>query len=301
MKFSTAMTLLLVMTADMYGQDVIFRRKGQTSTGKVTRIQPPFLRVEVPLAPNQPHAVVSIPLVDIDHVDFGETEAVEKYLGKITGDQLQDIEKLWMQRLSLLELPESTAGAFALKLGDLLMESELERNHRAALKLFQRIEAKDWSEKRRMRARKGRLRAMVKLGRAEEAADEAERLAVSSEDPELLIEAKYVLAQTSKRRLERLVEDNPRWIEDDEVRPERDRLFNETLDLFLFPHLFHGARTREAARGLWGAIGVYEAAGETEQALGRAEDLIAIYPETSFARDAEKLIQKQKKGSATES
>ncbi len=300
MKSHIVLALLAMATITVHGQDVIFRKNGQTFTGKATGIQTPFLRVEVPLARNQPHAVVSIPLVDIDHVDFGESSAVEKYLGKGTRAQLHDLQNLWKQRESLLKLPESTSGAIALKIGNLLMKSDLEREHEFALRLFQRIERNDWSEKRRMRAREGRLRALVKLGRAEEAVDEAAELAISSEDSELLIEAKYVLAQASKSLLEKLVEDHPRWMEDEEVRPKRKELYHKTLDLFLFPYLFHGDHADKAARGLWGAVCIYQDAGETEQALGRARDLLAIYPHTGFARDAEKLIQNQTKNSAAE-
>jgi len=294
MKFCIVLALLLMAQAQLLSQDVIFRTNGQTTTGKVIGIQASYLRVEVPLSPDQPNAIVSIPLVDIDHVDFGETAEVEKYLEKVAQPQFHDVEKLWWQRESLLELPESTAGAFALKMGNLLMESHLMQNYRLALQFFQRVERKDWSEKRRSKAREGRLRALVKLGRADEAVDEAARLAGSSEDPELVIEAKYVLAQASRNALEKLVEDNPRWIEDDEVRPERDKLYHRTLDLFLFAHLFHGDHTEQAARGLWNTVQIYQEAGENDQALGRAGDLLAVYPDTRFARDAERLIQKQK-------
>jgi hypothetical protein len=300
MKFSIVLALLLMAPVLLLSQDVIFRTNGQTSGGKVIGIQAPYLRVEVPLSPDQPNAIVSISLADIDHVDFGETAEVEKYLDKVTQPEFHNVEKLWWQRQSLLELPESTAGAFALKMGNLLMESRLKQNYRLALQFFRRVERKDWSEKRRLKAREGRLRALVKLGRADEAVAEAARLAVSSEDPELVIEAKFVLAQASKNALEMLVEDNPRWIEDDEVRPERDKLYHRTLDLFLFAHLFHGDHTEQAARGLWNAIKVYQEAGESDQAFGRAGDLLAIYPDTRFARDAEKLIQKQNRTTAAQ-
>ncbi len=300
MKYHIVLALLLMAKTTVHGQDVIFRRNGQTSTGKVTGIQAPFLRVQVPLAPDQPDAVVSIPLVDIDHVDFGETPAVERYLRKATRAQLADLQKLWKQRESLLEQPESTAGAIALKIGNLLMQSCMERDHRLALRLFQRIEKKDWSEKRQMRAREGRLRVLVKLGRAEEAVDEANELARSSEDPKLVIEAKYVLAQSSKKLLAKLVDDNPRWMEDEEVRPKRNELYHKTLDLLLFPYLFHGDHVDEAARGLWGAVCVYLEAGEADRALARARDLLAIYPRSAFARDAEKLIREQTNDTAAE-
>ena len=293
MKSRFVLAILLVATITVHGQDVIFRKNGQTSKGKVTEIQTPFLRVEITLVPNQPDAVVSIPLVDIDYVDFGETEAVEMYLEETTRANLGNLQRLWKQRESLLQLPESTAGAIAMKIGNLLMESDLEGEHEFALRLFHRIEQNDWSEKRRMQARRGKLQALVKLGRAEEVVDEAAALALSSEDPELLIEAKYVLAQASKNQLDKLVENNPRWMEDEEVRPKRHELYHETLDLFLFPHLFHGEHADVAARGLWGAVCVYQEAGEIDRAFDRASDLLAIYPRSRFARDAEKLLQKQ--------
>jgi hypothetical protein len=256
----------------------------------VTGIETLFLRLEVELAADQPKATLSLPLVDVDHVDFGETEAVEKYLGKATRAQLLQIDKLWKQRESLLGLSSSTAGALALKTADLLLESTLESDHRLALDLYTRIERDDWNADRQAKAKEGRLRAMVTMGRAAEAVAEAKRLALYSEDPELLIEAKYVLAQASMNSLRQLLEENPRWEEDDLVRPERDRLYGETLDLFLFPYLFHGSQTDEAARGLWGAVETFVLAGETDAALARARDLVALYPGTRYATEAETFI-----------
>jgi len=59
-----------------------------------------------------------------------------------------------------------------------------------------------------MTAKQGRLRAMVASGKAKDAVGEAEQLAASTEDPTVLIEAKYLLAETSAASLKKLLEDN---------------------------------------------------------------------------------------------
>lgn len=273
------------------GQDVVFLKNGETSTGRVTAIQTLFLVLEVELAADQPKATLSLPLVDVDHVDFGETEAMEEYLAEATRGRLLQIEKLWKQRETLLRLPSSTAGALALKMADLLMKSRLESDFRLALKLYSRIERDDWNGERKARAREGRLRALVALGRAAEAVAEAKRMALYSEDPQVLIEAKYVLAKASLDSLRQLLEDNPRWEEDLQVRPERERLYGETLDLFLYPYLFHGSHSKEAARGLWGAVETFRVAGDTAAALARARDLAALYPDTGYASEAAAFLK----------
>jgi hypothetical protein len=270
--------------------DVVFRADGSTVAGRVTVVQLLFLKLNVKLVEDQPKATLSIPLVDVDHIDFGERQIIEAYLERVNPDELIHLERFWRQRESLLKLPESTAGAFGLALADLLLDSKSVSHQLRAMQLFQRIEKEDWSADRRVLAREGRLRALVRLGRAEEAVEEARAIAEEAEDPRVLIEAKYVLAEAGMVRLRELEDKNPRWDEDDEVRPERNRLYNEVLDLFLFPYLFYGSYEHQAARGLWGAVEVYRFSKELDSAVERARDLVYLYPQGSDAAAAKALI-----------
>lgn len=279
--------------------DVVFRTNGTTQAGRVSGIETLFLKLNVQLAEGQPKATISIPLVDIDHVDFGEGSVVSAYLARPGPRNLAEMERFWKERQSLLGLAESTAGAFGLALANLLLESPSEPGLERALELFRKLERDDWSPERRALARQGRLQTLVKMGRGLEVIAEAREVAKGAEDPRVLIEANYVLAQAAMQQLRELEKENPRWMEDDEVRPDRQRLYNEVLDLFLYPHLFHGAMTSQAARGLWGVIGVYQFAGERGAALDRARDLVALYPGTPEASGAAKLIEESSRKAET--
>ena len=106
----------------------------------------------------------------------------------------------------------------------------------------------------------------------------------------MLIEAKYILATAADASLRKLLTDNPRWAEDSHVIPERHRLYNEALDLYLYPSLFAGSESEAAARGLWGAASIYLLAGESQKALECARDIAALYPHTKTASQAADLI-----------
>ncbi len=84
--------------------------------------------------------------------------------------------------------------------------------------------------------------------------------------------------------------DNPRWQEDPFATPERNRLYDEALALYLYPALFFGSEINAAARGLWGAVEIYQFAGDLKQALEASRDLVSIYPETVYASQAQALI-----------
>jgi len=90
------------------------------------------------------------------------------------------------------------------------------------------------------------------------------------------------------------VKENPKWEEDDEVRPERNRLYHIVVDQLLWPHLFHATRENEAARGLFGVAGVYRFAGDESLALAACEDLIKLYPETDFTPRASAMLEQIK-------
>jgi hypothetical protein len=159
-----------------------------------------------------------------------------------------------------------------------------------ALAVFSEIEKLSWSDDDTTLARQGRLRAMVATGDAASAVTEALELAKVSEDPAVLVEAKFILAEAADKQLRKLIEDNPRWEEDVNVVPERARLLNEALDLYLFPYLFFGSETQAATRGLWGAIGVHDFLGDKVLAREAARDLVAIYPGTPQARLASDFL-----------
>ena len=245
-----------------------------------------------PANPAPVFATVTLPLATIERVEFGADEARDACLANAGPDQVTAIGGLWLLAEPWLALPKSPAGRIGRVYGDLLLRSGSPDNARRALEVFTTIEGGAWSDDDVALARQGRLRAMVATGRAGEAVAEAMELAKISEDPAVLVEAKYILAEAADKDLRKLVEDNPRWEQDHLVIPERHRLYHEALDLYLFPYLFHGSETEPAARGLWGATGIHQFVGETAHAVECARDIVAIYPDTPYAVQARQFLER---------
>ena len=132
---------------------------------------------------------------------------------------------------------------------------------------------------------------MIAMGDAQQAVVEAEKIVHTAENPAILLEAKLILAQVAHKRWEDFLAKNPRWAEDSFAIPEHNRLYEQALELYLYPALFFGSEIQAAARGLWGAVEIYQRAGDLEQALEASRDLVSIYPETLYARQAQTLIE----------
>jgi hypothetical protein len=280
------------------GQDTIFLRKGDRLVGKLTGIDEQSIRLRR-LLPPLPGAVadaapifasITVLRSHVDRVEFSSDEAQERMLRDATGANLSEIDALWREARVWLSIPKSSAGEIGLAYGDLLLRSGDLASARMALDLFRTIETGTWSHPKAVRARQGRLRAMVAAGILQEAVVEAKEIERVAEDPAVLIEAKFILAKAAEKALRKLVEDNPRWEEDAFVLPKRSRLYEEALELYLFPALFFGSEIDVATRGLWGAVEVCRFAGDLKQALDASLDLVEIYPGTSYARQAQDFI-----------
>ncbi len=278
--------------------DTLFLVKGEKVVGRLKGLDKTSYRLEKPL-PAPPNALpgaapvfatVTIPRDSVDHVVFASNPDREAFLKAATLADLPRIAELWEREAPWLGVKRSSAAQIGFVYGDLLLRSGDPAQATKALALFQKIETGTWSSDDDMAARQGRLRAMVATGRAVEAVQEAAELAKISEDPAVLIEAKFILAAAADQGLRELVEENPRWTEDIFVIPERHRLYNEALDLYLYPGLFFGSESVPAARGLWGAVGIYQFTGEMPAAVEVSRDLVTIYPGSKYATLAQKFL-----------
>lgn len=300
---SLSLSLLLLFATPCLAQtqptlDTIFLLRGDKMAAKVVAIEGPNIRVQraLPPLPGAPataapvFATVSIARAEVDRIEFAPDEARDRKIAEATVAQLPELELLWKRHEAWLGLPKSPAGTIGLAYGDLLLRSGDPANATKALALFRQIETTTWNDDNLMMAKQGRLRAMVATGNAKDAVTEAAELAKLSEDPAVLVEAKYILAEAADQGLRKLVAENPRWEEDVFVIPERNRLYNDALDLYLHPYLFFGSETEAAARGLWGACGVYDFTGDPAHAAELARDLVAIYPGTKYASLAQKFL-----------
>jgi len=304
MKFSAIFSMgVLLLAGGLHAQtprklDTFFMANGDKATGYAIGVDAQSFKLQkpLPLPPNAlpgaapMFATVTVPRKDVLHIEFAPDEARDKKLKEAKPAQLAEVAAIWARYEPWLAIPKSPAGRVGLAYGDVLLMTKDPADARKALEIFQRVEADSWDEEALVHAKRGRLRGMIATGRATEAIDEARALAKTAEDPAVLIEANYIMAEAANAAFRKLIEDNPRWQQDLLVVPERNRLYAETLNLYLYPYLFFGSEIEPSARGLAGALGIYQFTGETKLARSTAEDLVTLYPGTTYAADAQKLL-----------
>jgi hypothetical protein len=281
------------------GQDTIFLRQGEAIAGRIAGFDGRTIRLLRFLQPlsgtaseSEPVCVsVTVQVSHVERVEFCSDEARDRKLREATTAKISEVEALWREALPWLSVPKSPAGEIGLRYGDLLLSAGDFASAEKALEIFKMIEAGSWSQGAKAGARQGRLRAMIATGHAQQAIAEAEEIVRRAEDPSILIEAKFILAQAAHRALEKFVTENPRWKEDPFAIPERNRLYDQALALYLYPALFFGSEINAAARGLWGALEIYRSAGDLQQALEVSYDLVSMYPETIHAKQSQALIE----------
>jgi hypothetical protein len=288
MRTATAiLAVCLAAASPLRAQDKVHLRDGAVREGQIAGIDANSLRLRIPSPiPGQPPPSTTIPRGDIVQVEFGPDAVLESLAKNKTAGAAAAARVRWEALQPFLDLPASRSAQAGCLLGEILLLSPEKARHEEALALFQTIEAGAWNPADREMAKRGRLSAMLKLGRLEEASAEAEQIAATAEDPQLLIETRLLLASARLASLRQLLEDNPRWSEDPPVRAERARLLNDTADLALYPFLFHGTSRAQAARGLGIALDLYRLVGDKASARGVATDLVELYPETPEAAGA---------------
>jgi len=283
-----ALLLALFLTAKAGAQtaDTLVLTTGERRAGRVLAVDAQGFSVEVQIVAGQPPGTMRVPRNQVAHVEFAPDSTRDAFIARGTAAQLPQLAAYW-QRLELfLPVAKSPAARLGLRYAGVLLGTKDPANAAKGLALFTRIETDAWNSDDRAAARQGRLRGLIATGQTEAAVKEARELVQTATAPDVLIEAKYILARAADETLRKLVEENPRWEEDDRVRPERHRLYHEALDLYLYPLLFHGARTEAAARGLWQLVALYRFTGEPQLALETARDIASLFPETEPAKPA---------------
>lgn len=291
MKARLAIVLTLVVAA-AGARDVVHLKTGESAACTVTAITDNIVTFTLPTVEGVAggSARRTLSMDRVAYVEFGFQPGEESvFQGR---DQLgvEILEKWWNFHFGNLHRPRSRTAAYGNALGNALLREDGEGRHRRALALFDRIMERAWSPEDVAAANQGRLRALIAVGDLETAVKEAAALATESEDPELLIEVKFLLAEADFAALRILEEEHPRWVEDDEVRPERNQLFHRVVDQYLWPHLFHATREEAASRGLLSAGRVFEYVKNHERAGACYEDLLALYPNAKSAAEARTRI-----------
>ena len=276
--------------------DVIFFLRGEKYAGQVIEIEGSHVRVRKFLPP-PPSALpedpplfasVAIPRPEIARIEFAPDAERERILATASVAQLGEIESLWRKASRWLAMPRSPAGRIGLRYAELLLASGAAL---AAFDLFVAIESQAWNSADALLAKQGRLRAMAATGKAQAAVAEARELAKVSQDPEVVVEARHILAVAAEQVWRDFLAEHPRWKEDPHAVAEGTRLQDEVLDLYLHPALFFGSDSAAAARGLWGAAAIYRLGGDLAQAAAVSRDIISLHPQEPSARQAREFLE----------
>ena len=283
---------LVLLGSPAKALDVVHLKSGHAIKGMVLSLGASSIRFKVIIEElrGKGESVRTISRKDIDFIDFHESEEETALLAQQSPDPKPLLSLLQKKERTLRE-PNSNAGEIALIYVRQLLANNEKSSANRALSWCAKVIDKDWDPLRRERAQHLRLQALVAVGKIEDAVEEATALLGKTEDPLAMIEARYVLASARAQKLLALVEKHPRWIDDDEIRPERNRLYHAAIDDFLYASLFQGSYAEPAARGLAGIITLYQNAGEHDHALAYATDLVSLYPNSPDADEAKRLIK----------
>jgi hypothetical protein len=234
-----------------------------------------------------------VPWSGIKSAEFS-MDAAFRALLKAT-DPVKDVPRAaarWTQLMPLLGRPHHPAGALGLALARLSVRHPSPQIRLQGIITCQSLAAGDWDASRRDDARLIKAQLLMSLGRSEEAVIEARQL---TQDPQIsapaAVAAHLLLAHTDFNALKKLDEENPLWLEDDTIRPEREALFHQTLETALKPSLFYGSLEEDAADGLWLAIEVMAFDRSLPDAAHRARDLIHLYPNSPRAAQARRFLE----------
>ena len=286
------MIALWLSLAVCMGQDVVHLHSGDAFEGKILSANDQWVEFNVIIdgPRGRGESRRRLPRKDVAFIDFAQSkEALAIAEGRNSLDA-ETLRKLWVKHERYLGEANSPAGDYGLLLAERWLANGRDQAG-AALQLLDKIIAKDWEETRRGQAQQRRLKALVLAGRSDEAKGAATRLLEETTDPLVTVEARQVLGYASFDALKDLVEAHPRWMEDDEIFPQRNALFHEAIDHFLYGSLFQGALREPAASGLWQVCQVYVHARMPAKAASTAEDLIKLYPESSESKLATQLLE----------
>jgi len=269
-------------------EDIVHLKQGPPLHGDILQIADGGVKIHVKQGTAM--AVRTVPDDAIDFIDFEVPEAEAKALASGDGAALREV---WIGKQKLVGRRDSHAGQIALAYAEALLKVGSTPAKTSALDLFTRVEAEDWNPRRRAEARRGRLRAHLALGNAEAAMAEAKAMAEETEDPALFLEARHVLATLDFEKLERQIDENPRWEEDDTVRESIRALYDGTIDRALEPFLFYGSDEEPAARGLLLAARAHRLAGREDDARACVGDILALYAKTEYAAKAKSFLEQK--------
>lgn len=197
------------------------------------------------------------------------------------------LEILWSARKTTLSLTGSNAADTGLALAKSLRLSDDPPALDTASDILAAIRASEAPDHKKSTARFEQetidLIRLIRSGKENEADEFAWKICEKDDNRDAMLIATSYLCDRHFQQLKSLEEDNPRWTEDDEVRPVRERIYHLVLDLALYPSLFAGTREPEASAGLAKAAEIHRHTSRPLLEKGTLEDLAALYPSSEAA------------------
>lgn len=270
--------------------------KGQTFRAGVVRATSEGLEVQ--------RGVVKRVLAydQIGGVKFGMTMGERQLIAQAKAEAAPALRVFWEARQRTLTIQGSNVGEFGLALARSLSKTKAVDE---ALLIANQVMLDDNDPLRRVRAKAECDTLIFMQAMAQEKPEEIEKRARAiteegdASNPDLMLLVTGFLMTKEFEALKKIEADNPRWMEDEEIKPERDRHYHQALDLALYPSLFQPMREAEAADGLWQAAQVYLHTRESERAVQTLEDLLALYADSTHTGKAREILATLKPASAT--
>lgn len=283
---------------DVEWPDTITLHRGKVVPCRITNTTASALTIEYPRSGTSlgPTLIREVPWSDIQAADFSMDAEFHRLVAATHA--VKDTPRLaarWNTLAPLIGRPHHPAGEVGLTLARLSLDHPDASARHRALPVCRALAESDWSPVRRHHARLFLAKILAALGRTEPSQEEARRLATEPDImPEVAMPAHLLLAEADFAALRTLEEENPRWIDDDVVRPEREALFHRALDAALKPSLFHGAIEPPASQGLWTAVQLLEFNRQVSAAADCARDLLNLYPASPRVRDATAFLHRHR-------
>jgi hypothetical protein len=234
-----------------------------------------------------------LPYDQIGGVKFGLTMGERQLIAEAKADAIPALRVFWEARHPTIKLAGSTAGDFGLALARALRETKGYAEARAIAKEIA-YEDHDPARRRRALAETETLAFIEVMATAKPEEVEKRAWAITEmaeeSNADLMLLVTGFLMQKEFTTLKQVEADNPRWMEDDEVKPIRERHYHRALDLALYPSLFHPRRRGESADGLWQAAQIYLHTQDNARVVAVLEDLLALYADSQHTGKAKELL-----------
>lgn len=108
----------------------------------------------------------------------------------------------------------------------------------------------------------------------------------------LMLHYLKILADHEQHERLKLEEDHPKWADDDEIKPQRQRHFHLSLDMRLYASLFESDLMEPSSQGLLEAGRLVSQAADPENARHWWTTLIQRYPTSPYVTEAKQLLLK---------